>query len=51
MIERQLDIPTADGATTTYEHGFAFPQRPAYDKAAAERRWERLVALYRRRLG
>ena len=33
------------------EHGFAFPQRPAYDKASAERHWERLVALYRRRLG
>ena len=33
------------------EHGFAFPQRPAYDKTAAERHWERLLALYRRRLG
>src|SRR5262249_12455422 len=33
------------------EHGFAFPQRAAYDKASAERHWERLVALYRRRLG
>ena len=33
------------------EHGFAFPQRPAYDKASAERHWERLLALYRRRLG
>ncbi len=33
------------------EHGFAFPQRPAYDKPAAERHWERLVALYRRNLG
>jgi len=33
------------------EHGFAFPQRDAYDKAAAERHWERLLALYRRRLG
>ncbi len=33
------------------EHGFAFPQRPAYDKVAAERHWERLNALYRRRLG
>jgi carboxymethylenebutenolidase len=32
-------------------HGFAFPQRPSYDKAAAERHWERLIALYRRRLG
>jgi carboxymethylenebutenolidase len=33
------------------EHGFAFPQRPVYDKAAAERHWERLFALFRRRLG
>jgi carboxymethylenebutenolidase len=33
------------------EHGFAFPQRPAYNKDAAERHWERLVALYRRNLG
>jgi carboxymethylenebutenolidase len=33
------------------EHGFAFPQRAAYKKDAAERHWERLGALYRRRLG
>jgi carboxymethylenebutenolidase len=33
------------------EHGFAFPQRAAYNKDAAERHWERLMALYRRRLG
>ena len=32
-------------------HGFAFPQRAAYDKPAAERHWERLFALWRRRLG
>ena len=32
-------------------HGFAFPQRKIYEKAAAERHWERLIALYRRRLG
>jgi carboxymethylenebutenolidase len=32
-------------------HGFAFPQRWCYDKQAAERHWERLLALYRRRLG
>jgi carboxymethylenebutenolidase len=32
------------------EHGFAFPQRAAYQKQAAERHWERLNALYRRRL-
>jgi len=32
-------------------HGFAFPQRDAYDKPAAERHWERLHALFRRNLG
>jgi carboxymethylenebutenolidase len=31
-------------------HGFAFPQRAAYDKTAAERHWERLFALFRRNL-
>lgn len=32
-------------------HGFVFPQRPAaYHKAAAERHWERLLALFRRNL-
>ena len=28
-------------------HGFAFPERWCYDRAAAERHWERLHALYR----
>lgn len=32
------------------EHGFAFPQRPAYDRAAAERHWERLFDLFGRTL-
>jgi carboxymethylenebutenolidase len=32
-------------------HGFAFPQRAVYKKDAAERHWERLFALFRRRLG
>jgi carboxymethylenebutenolidase len=32
------------------EHGFAFPGRPAFNKDAAERHWERLFALYARRL-
>jgi carboxymethylenebutenolidase len=32
-------------------HGFAFPSRKIYDKPGAERHWERLIALYRRRLG
>ncbi len=31
-------------------HGFAFPLRPVYDKAAAERHWERLFALFARNL-
>jgi carboxymethylenebutenolidase len=31
-------------------HGFAFPQRPVYDKSAAERHWERLFALFQRNL-
>jgi len=31
-------------------HGFAFPKRPVYHRDAAERHWERLLALYRRRL-
>jgi carboxymethylenebutenolidase len=31
-------------------HGFAFPKRPVYDRDAAERHWERLLALYRRKL-
>lgn len=32
-------------------HGFAFPSRWCYDQPAAERHWERLIALYRRALG
>ena len=31
-------------------HGFAFPKRPVYDRDAAERHWERLLSMYRRRL-
>lgn len=34
----------------TVHHGFAFPQRKVFDKPAAERHWERLFALYKRRL-
>jgi carboxymethylenebutenolidase len=32
------------------EHGFVFPQRAVYDRAAAERHWERVFALFARRL-
>ncbi|MFZ5671279.1 MAG: dienelactone hydrolase family protein [Pseudomonadota bacterium] len=32
------------------EHGYVFPGRAAYDKAAAERHWERILALFARNL-
>ena len=32
------------------EHGFAFPQRAAYNKAAAEKHWEQLFALFNAQL-
>lgn len=47
---------TAVGANARVEwypgthHGFAFPQRPVYDRDAAERHWERLFALFDRNL-
>jgi carboxymethylenebutenolidase len=33
------------------DHGFAFPLRAVYNKAAAEKHWERLLSLYRRKIG
>lgn len=33
------------------EHGFAFPARAVYNKAAAETHWERLHSLFRRNIG
>lgn len=33
------------------QHGFAFPDRGSYQRAGAERHWERLFALLRRNLG
>jgi carboxymethylenebutenolidase len=32
------------------EHGFAFAERPQYDRDASERHWERLHTLFRRNL-
>ena len=32
------------------EHGFAFPQRPVYNKPAGERHWQRMLALFDRGL-
>jgi carboxymethylenebutenolidase len=53
-LSQALEQSGADAEVEIYrgvEHGFAFPQRPAHDKTAAERHWERLIALFRRRLG
>lgn len=53
-LQRLFDASGADGELEVHpgvHHGFAFPQRWCYDKPAAERHWERLFALYRRRLG
>jgi carboxymethylenebutenolidase len=41
-----LTIETYPGV----DHGFGFPQRGTYDRAAAERHWERLGALFDRTL-
>jgi carboxymethylenebutenolidase len=57
MIEglaKHLDDVDANARVEWYpgaHHGFAFPKRPVYDKPSAERHWERLIALFRRRLG
>lgn len=55
-VETLKQTTAADKARAEVEiypgthHGFAFPNRPVYDKPAAERHWERLLALYRRNL-
>ncbi len=57
MVEELLNLFEASGNNGELEvypgvhHGFAFPERWCYDKSAAERHWERLIALYRRNLG
>ena len=56
IIEKVQASMKADGANAEVEiypgthHGFAFPKRPVYHRDAAERHWERLLALYRRNL-
>ena len=57
MVEELNTLFKASGTRGELEiydgvhHGFAFPQRKIYDRAAAERHWERLISLYRRNLG
>jgi carboxymethylenebutenolidase len=52
MIDRLRAEISAKGGNAEVEiypgtaHGFAFPSRPAYDKPAAERHWERLFRLF-----
>jgi carboxymethylenebutenolidase len=56
MVEELKGLLQKSGAAGELEiypkvhHGFAFPERWCYDKPAAERHWERLLALYQRRL-
>ena len=48
-----LDAAGTDYRIESYpgtDHGFAFPQRPAYVKAAGERHWERMFDLFQRKL-
>jgi carboxymethylenebutenolidase len=57
MVEELRGLFAAAGSPGELElcrgvhHGFAFPERRVYDRPAAERHWERLISLYRRRLG
>lgn len=52
MIDRLRAEIAAKGGNAEVEiypgtaHGFAFPSRPAYDKPAAQRHWERLFTLF-----
>src|SRR6202162_2411377 len=52
-VRQQMKDEGANAEVEIYpgtHHGFAFPKRPVYDRDAAERHWERLLALYRRNL-
>lgn len=57
MVDELQELFEAAGSPGELEvyagahHGFAFPSRRIYDRDAAERHWERLIALYRRNLG
>ena len=57
MVAKLKDLFDASGNSGEIEinpgvhHGFAFPGRSCYDQPAAERHWERLIALYRKQLG
>jgi carboxymethylenebutenolidase len=49
QLRTEMQSQRADAEVEIYpgtQHGFAFPQRPAYNKPAAERHWERLFTLF-----
>jgi carboxymethylenebutenolidase len=56
MVETLSQAVSAHNAGAEVElypglhQGFVFPSRPVYDREWAERHWERLFALFRRRL-
>ncbi len=54
-LKKQLEADNVKNAEVEIypaaDHGFAFPLRAVYNKAAAEKHWERLLSLYRRKLG
>lgn len=52
-LEKAMVSAGANGRVEWYpgtEHGFAFSERPLYDRDASERHWERLHSLFRRNL-
>lgn len=49
QLQAELRTQSGDAEVEIYpgtSHGFAFPQRPIYDKSSAERHWERLFELF-----
>jgi len=52
-VAKLIDEHKFNGRIETYpeaHHGFAFPNRRAYDKASADRHWERQFDMWRRNL-
>jgi carboxymethylenebutenolidase len=52
-LEQHLASVGANARVEWYpgtHHGFAFPQRPVFDKPSAERHWERIFSLFARNL-
>lgn len=52
-FEKAMSDAGTEGRVEWYpgtEHGFAFAERPMYERDASERHWERLHDLFRRRL-